>query len=343
MLQIGHRIVSDQEPAYIIAEIGVNHNGSIELAKRLIDLAHEAQVDAVKFQMFHHEELVSEQAGLVEYQKRSGYSSQKEMLRQLELSERDFAELKHYCDRRGITFLSTPFDGKSADFLHRLEVGAFKVGSGDLTNYPLLGQIQSYGKPILLSTGMSTLGEVEAVLDFLGDSCPLAIFHCTSAYPARYDDLHLRAIETLKSAFRKTVGYSDHSLGFEVPIAAVAMGYKIIEKHFTLDKSMEGPDHRASLEPLEMKRMVQAIRNIEASLGKSIKRIAPSEIETRSLVRRGIYAGRDLEAGGRIGLDDLLYLRPLTSIEACDYRKVIGKTLRRPKKKGEPLSWEDIS
>ncbi|MGG1664117.1 N-acetylneuraminate synthase [Brevibacillus sp. NRS-1366] len=343
MIRIGNRTVSDQEPAYIIAEIGVNHNGSIELAKKLVDLAHEAKVDAVKFQMFHHEELVSGQAGLVEYQKRSGYSSQHEMLRQLELSEQDFAKLKLYCDGRGITFLSTPFDGKSADFLQRLEVGAFKVGSGDLTHYPLLRQIQSYGKPILLSTGMSTLSEIEAVLDFLGDSCSIALFHCTSAYPAPYEDLNLRVMETLRSAFRKTIGYSDHSLGVEVPIAAVAMGYTMIEKHFTLDTSMEGPDHRASLDPAEMKRMVQAIRHIEAAVGKSIKRIAPSESETRRLVRRGIFAGRDLEPGVLIGLDDLLYLRPLSSIEACDYQKVIGKILRRPKKKGEPFSFEDFS
>lgn len=343
MIRIGNRTVSDQEPAYIIAEIGVNHNGSMELAKRLIDHAHDAQVDAVKFQTFHHEELVSSQAGLVEYQKRSGYSSQQEMLRRLELSEGDFAELKCYCDARGITFLSTPFDGKSAEFLQRLEVEAFKIGSGDLTHYPLLGQIQSYGKPMLLSTGMSTLGEIEGVLDFLGDSCPVALFHCTSAYPAAYADLHLRAIETLEPAFRKIVGYSDHSLGLEVPIAAIAKGYQFIEKHFTLDKSMEGPDHRASLEPDEMQRMVQAIRNVEASMGKSAKRIARSEVETRRLVRRGIYARRALIPGEKLQQDDLLYLRPLSSIEACEYQNVIGKKVRREVKQGEPLAWEDLS
>ncbi|MEX2105246.1 MAG: N-acetylneuraminate synthase family protein, partial [Bacilli bacterium] len=268
---IGNKQISELSPVYIIAEIGVNHNGSIDQAKRLIDAAILTGADAVKFQMFRTESLVSEEAPLASYQKTSGINNQKEMLERLELSRDEFVILKKYCDDANITFLSTPFDESSAYELNELNVPAFKIGSGDLTNFPLLTQVNRFNKPIILSTGMSTIQEIKAALRVIDTNPHVVLMHCTSAYPAHFQDLHLNVIRTFKLMFNTIIGYSDHSLGIEVPIATVAMGYKVIEKHFTLDKFAEGPDHKTSLTPDEFNQMVKSIRYVEKALGSTYK------------------------------------------------------------------------
>ncbi|MFD2670602.1 N-acetylneuraminate synthase [Marinicrinis sediminis] len=332
------------ERTWIIAEVGVNHNGSLEMAKKLVDHAREAGADAVKFQMYESDQLVSDTAGLTGYQQeRTTYDNQKQMLQQYQLNRTQFEELKQYCDASGILFLATPFDQQSAEALHNMGVQAFKIGSGDITHYPLLKQIGQYGKPMLLSTGMCGLGDIEDALHTLPADTPIVLLHCTSAYPAPYHDLHLSAIETMRSAFGHPVGYSDHSLGIEIPFAAVAMGYRVIEKHVTLDRNLAGPDHAASIEPAELKRMVQGIRHIEQALGSTRKQCRPSEQETRNKVRRGIYARRELKAGTVLQEADLLCLRPETDVPASAYPRVTGRTLQRSLSAQSPLSWTDLS
>ncbi|EGK12910.1 N-acetylneuraminate synthase [Kroppenstedtia eburnea] len=343
MVKIGNYIISERSPVYIIAEIGVNHNGSVELAKKLIDRAVAAGANAVKFQTFDPDEMVSEDADLAPYQKRCSNKKQKEMLKHLALTPGQLEILKKDCDHKGITWLSTPFDIKSARFLNKLKVPAFKVGSGDLTNIPLLLEIAKFGKPILLSTGMAELTDIETALNYLNHPSDLVLLHCTSAYPAPFADLHLRVIDTLKAAFPHLVGYSDHSSGVEIPLAATALGYKIIEKHFTLDKRMEGPDHRASLEPDEFCQMVTGIRHVEKALGTSHKLIRPSEAELKKRVRKGIYACKDLDKGIMLTEEDLAYLRPLSEIEASQFQCVVGRRLNRSIKKGDSLRWSDLN
>jgi len=340
--KIGNKIISNDHEVFIIAEIGVNHNGSVELAKKLVYEAYIAGVDAVKFQMYHTDQLVTENAELAGYQQKTGYTSQREMLEQYQLDEEQMTDLKRYCDQIGIPFLATPFDLKSARFLQKLNIEAFKIGSGDFDNYPLLQCIKKYNKPMLLSTGMSSLKEIEKTLSFFNPNQKLAILHCTSAYPAPYEELNLHVIATFKKHFQQIIGYSDHSIGLEVPFAATALGYKIIEKHFTLDKTMKGPDHRTSLEPHELKRMVLGIRRIEKALGNGEKRITPSEKKNKNLVRKGIYAANDMEIGHPLALEDLCFLRPVEEIEAKDYEKILGKKIQIKKRKGEPLFWKDF-
>lgn len=342
-LKIGNKKISNDHKVFIMAEIGVNHNGSVHLAKKLIDEADQAGVDAVKFQMYHADELVIENGELADYQKKTSYKNQREMLQHYQLNEDQMREIKKYCDQRGIHFIATAADQRSASFLNELDVPAFKVGSGDLTNLPLLKYMEKFQKPMILSTGMSTLSEIEYTLNHLSPSQEISLLHCTSAYPAPFQDLHLHAIHTLKNAFHKIVGYSDHSKGVEVPFAAVALGYQIIEKHFTLDKTMEGPDHEASLEPHELRTMVQGIRNIEIALGSMEKKVTPSEQSTKKIVRRSIYLEKDVEQGHILRFADLRFLRPLRGIEACYFENVIGQPLRISKKKGDPLFWADLS
>ncbi|WP_025026600.1 N-acetylneuraminate synthase family protein [Caldalkalibacillus mannanilyticus] len=345
-MRLGAQEILDTAGMYVIAEIGVNHNGSIILAKQLIEEAKRAGANAVKFQMFSAEQLASDQAELAGYQEKVKASNQKEMLSALELKKEDFRELKHYCDQVGITFLATPFDLQSAHFLHKLGMVAFKIGSGDLTNAPLLGLVASFRKPLLLSTGMSTLSEIEQALSWLTENQEVALFHCTSAYPAPFEELHLKVIETYRKAFQgsqvKKIGYSDHSQGIYVPIAAAALGYKLIEKHLTLDHSLEGPDHEASLTPTEFKEMVEGIRQIEKSLGGTVKQVTSSEAETKPKVRRGIYLAKALEQGHILTEADLICLRPAHHMEAAQFFNVIGKKLMTRKQKGEALHWNDI-
>ncbi|MBU7592277.1 N-acetylneuraminate synthase [Metabacillus halosaccharovorans] len=338
---IGNKTVSPDSEVFIIAEIGVNHNGSLKIAKQLIKHAKDAGADAVKFQTYETDSLVTNSTELADYQRKSQFHNQKEMLEKYQLSKSQFKELKKYCDSLDILFFSTPFDLKSVEILEEIGVDAYKVGSGDLTNFPLIEKIINFNKPLIISTGMSTFDEVKATVNFIPNHIKLAILHCTSAYPAPFEDLNLRAITSLKH-FNKIIGYSDHSMGVEIPFAVTSMGYKILEKHLTLDRSLDGPDHKASLIPNEFKQMVNGIRNIEHAMGNSDKRVTPSEQKTKELVRRSIYAGKDLPRGSIISLDDLVYLRPNKGIEACYYLDVIGQHLINDKKKGELLTWDDF-
>lgn len=321
--------IQDNYNCFIIAEAGVNHNGSIVLAKKLVDKAVEAGVDAVKFQTFKSEKLVTGYASMAKYQKDNiGIEdSQFNMLKKLELSYEEFTELKRYCDEKNIIFMSTPFDFESAKFLNSIGVEVFKISSGDLTNIPLLEYIAEFNKPIILSSGMAILGEVEdAIMAIRSKKLEdIAVLHCTSNYPAKISSVNLKAMNTIKSAFNVIVGYSDHTKGISIPIAAVALGAEIIEKHFTLDKEMEGPDHKASLDPKELKEMVKEIRNVELSLGNGIKTFTENEIDTMKVARKSIVAKNFIKKGELITKDDLDYKRPGDGLSPKYYKYIIGK------------------
>ncbi len=329
----------------IIAEAGVNHNGSLAIAKKLVDAAKYAGADAVKFQTFQAQEITTRNAQKAKYQRNaSGEESQFEMLKKLELPENSFKALHRYCKKKKIIFLSTPFDYKSAEFINRLGVRYFKISSGDLTNLPFLSRVALYKKSIILSTGMSTLAEVkEAVkaIYAIGNK-KLILLHCTSNYPARYEDVNLLAIRTLKKKFRVPVGYSDHTLGIEVAIAAVALGATVIEKHLTLDKNMQGPDHKSSLEAEEFKLMVKAIRNTEKALGNGIKTPRRSEAEIKKICRKSIVAAYDIPKGTKITPLMLAVKRPGTGIRPKYFRKIIGNRTKVPLKTDHIIKWADI-
>lgn len=328
---------------YIIAEAGVNHNGSLELAKLLIDKAKEAGADAVKFQTFRSESLVRPDAKKADYQTKRTLAneSQFEMLKKLELSFDDFIELKRYAETKNIDFLSSPFDIESARFLKRLNLKTFKIPSGEVTNYPLLREIGSYVVKVFLSTGMCSLCEVEQALNVLIEAGTkrdeITVLHCNSEYPSSYDDVNLKAMITIKEAFKVNVGYSDHTLGIEVPIAAVALGATVIEKHFTLDKNLPGPDHTASLDPEEFQMLVKAIRNVEKSFGDGIKKPSPSETRNIKIVRKSIVAKRDIRQGEVFSEDNLTTLRPAEGICPMRWNEIIGKVAKRDFKRGEPI------
>ncbi len=340
--KIAGRIIGEGAPCFIIAEAGVNHNGDIKLARKLIDVASRAGADAVKFQTFQAEELVTETAEKAEYQKETTGSkeSQFEMIKKLELSDESFKELFTYSQKKGIMFLSTPFDKGSVDLLDRLGVPAFKVGSGEITNLPLLKHIAMKQKPVILSTGMSTLDEVTEAIKVLKKegSGEIALLHCVSCYPASAEDTNLRAMETLRRTFKLPVGLSDHTTGIHIPVAAVALGACIIEKHFTLDRNLPGPDHRASLEPEELKQMVSAIRDVENALGNGIKRPAPGEEEIKRVARRSLVAKQDIPAGTIITGDVLDIKRPGTGIEPRLINLVIGKKAKKSFARGEIIT-----
>ncbi|ACO03060.1 MAG TPA: N-acetylneuraminate synthase [Persephonella sp.] len=329
---------------FIIAEAGVNHNGSIDLAKKLIDIAVDSGADAVKFQTFKAENLVNLYAEMAEYQKKNlgKTKSQLDMLKELELSFNDFEELKSYCDKRGITFLSTPFDIESARFLKELGLDIFKIGSGEITNYPLLKEIGSYRKKVILSTGMADLGEIEDALDVLiengTEKKDITVLHCNTEYPTPYEDVNLRAMLTIKEAFKVKVGYSDHTTGIEIPVAAAALGASVIEKHFTVDRDLPGPDHKASLEPDELKAMVRAIRNVEKALGDGIKKPSRSEIKNIPVARKSIVAKRDIKKGEIFTEENLTVKRPGTGISPMRWNEIIGKKAPRDFKKDEVIN-----
>lgn len=330
---------------FIIAEAGVNHNGDLDLAKKLVDAAVAAGVDAIKFQTFKAEELVTRAAPKANYQKATtGEGNQYAMLKQLELSLEDHIILKNYCQEQGIIFLSTPFDFASADLLERLDLPFYKISSGDITNLPFLEYIAKKNRPVLLSTGMSNLGEVEAAVEtMLGTgNQDLILLHCTSNYPTVFTDVNLRAMLTLQEAFKLPVGYSDHTLGIEVPIAAVALGARVIEKHFTLDRTMPGPDHRASLEPNELKAMVEKIRNVEKAMGDGIKRCVKSEENTRLVARKSIVASRDIFAGEEITVNDLSFKRPGNGLKPEYINYLLGKRANRLIKKDQIITFDDL-
>ena len=326
------------EKVLIIAEAGVNHNGSLELAKKLVDKAKEAGADIVKFQTFQIDSLVSKSAQMAEYQKENTgkEESQKEMLSKLCLSFVDFVELSDYCKKVGITFLSTPFDIESIKFLNSLQ-DIWKIPSGEITNYPYLIEIAKTHKEIIMSTGMSTMQEIEDAYRLLKENGAgkITLLHCTTNYPTPMQDVNLRAMLTLKEKFGCKVGYSDHTQGIEVPIAAVAMGATVIEKHFTLDRNMEGPDHKASLEPQELKEMVDSIRNIEQALGTPDKQPSASEISNIAVARKSIVALTDIKAGETYKEGNITTKRPGTGINPMRWTEILGQKAIRDFKKDE--------
>jgi len=319
----------------IIAEAGVNHNGSLDLAKQLVASAAAAGADLVKFQSFITGKSISREAPKAEYQKGTtgADESQYEMVRKLELSRADHEELIEECRRHGIGFFSTAFDTQSFDMLVELGLNQVKIPSGELTNLPLLRYMTRLGMPVILSTGMAGLGDIEAAVDVIEKAGTprslITILHCTTEYPTPMEDVNLRAMISLKAAFGVEVGYSDHTPGIEIPIAAVALGATVIEKHFTLDRQLPGPDHQASLEPHELKAMVDAIRNIERALGDGIKRPSASELKNKPIARKSLVASRPIRAGEAFCADNLDTKRPGTGISPMRWDEVIGRPAPR--------------
>lgn len=329
------------DKVFIIAEAGVNHNGNIKLAKELVDVAVESKADAVKFQTFIGECCISKGASKAKYQKETTWSdeSQLEMIKKLELSFDAFTELKKYCEKKNIIFMSTPFDLSSAEFLHQIELEIFKIPSGEITNYPLLRKIGQFRKKVIMSTGMCRINEIQSAIEVLrGEgTTDISLLHCTTQYPTPMQDVNLRAMLTLKRRFEMAVGYSDHTSGIEVSIAAVAMGASIIEKHFTLDRNMSGPDHKASLEPEELKKMVSCIRNIEDALGTYEKVVTDSERENIDVARKSIVALETIRKGEIFTEENITVKRPGTGISPMRWNDVIGKTADRDYDKDEMI------
>jgi N,N'-diacetyllegionaminate synthase len=319
----------------IIAEAGVNHNGDPATARQLVDVAAQAGADCVKFQTFKAEQLVTPGAGKADYQVRKGdaASSQLGMLHELELSPGVHRELMEYCRRRGVAFNSTGFDERSVDFLVELGIEFLKVPSGEITNLPYLRHIGQLGKPVVLSTGMATLDEIDAALTVLERAGTprgrVTVLHCTTEYPTPMTDVNLRAMYAIRDAFGVAVGYSDHTMGIEVSIAAVAMGATVIEKHFTLSRDLPGPDHRASLEPDELQAMVRAIRNIERALGDGVKRPSPSELKNMPAVRRSLVAAAAIPRGERFSPANVTAKRPGTGVSPMRWDEVMGRRAAR--------------
>lgn len=340
----GEREVGRDQSCFIIAEAGVNHNGQLDLAKRLVAAAAEASADAVKFQTFSAHRVASASAKKAGYQKQTTApeQSQREMLKRLELSSEAHRELQAFCHEKGVLFVSTPFDWGSVDLLDSIGVPFFKIGSGEITNHAFLSYVAGKGRPIVLSTGMSTLGEVDEAVHVIEQAgCrEISLLHCVSNYPAAPADINLRAMQTLAAAWHYPVGYSDHTVGVEVALAAVAMGACIIEKHFTLDRDLPGPDHRASLEPDELRRMITGIRNVEAALGSGRKEPAHSESDTAVVARRSLVAARDIPAGRVLLPEDVAVLRPGTGLRPAMLPFVLGRRAKEEICEGTVLGME---
>jgi N,N'-diacetyllegionaminate synthase len=340
-----------KEKVIIIAEAGVNHNGDINLAKMLIDVAVDAGVDYVKFQTFKAETIVSPNAKKAAYQSKNmddNDDSQFQMLKNLELSHEDHLELMTYCNQKEIKFFSTAFDVDGVYYLDSLGFDRFKIPSGEMTNYPYLKAVAQKNKPIILSTGMATLAEIrealKVLLDFGAQKEAITILHCNTEYPTPMEDVNLKAMLTIGQSFEVNFGYSDHTLGIEVPTAAVALGATIIEKHFTLDRNLPGPDHKASLEPDELKAMVTAIRNIEKAIsGNGLKEPSISETKNINIARKSIHLKWNLKAGEVITEEDIIPLRPGDGISAMEWNSVIGKKIVVDKMAFDKLNWTDIS
>lgn len=326
---------------FVIAEAGVNHNGSIELAKQLIDVASEAGADAVKFQTFKAENLVSKHATKAAYQRETtdNEESQFDMIKRLELDVDRHKELMDYCNQKKIMFLSTPFDHDSIELLEKMGLEVFKIPSGEITNLPYLRHIGRLDKKVILSTGMADIGEIEDALDVLIEAGTkkknITVLHANTMYPTPMEDVNLKAMQTIACTFGVEIGYSDHTLGIEVPIAAVAMGAQVIEKHFTLDKTMEGPDHRASLEPDELKAMVKAIRNIEKALGSGIKKTSLSEKPNMEVARKSIVAAREIKKGEVLSEDNLAVKRPGNGLSPMRWDEIVGTKASRDYRQDE--------
>lgn len=346
-IHVGGRAIGAEQPCFVIAEAGVNHNGDEALAMRLVDAAADAGADAVKFQTFRAEAVAAATAAKADYQSREigAGGGQAEMLKTLELSPDAFARIARRCAERGVLFMSTAFDADSLDVIVALRPPALKWPSGEIDNLPLLRRAAAVGLPVILSTGMATLGEVERAVQTLdAGGCPgVAILHCTSDYPAAPADLNLRAIGALAAAFGRPVGFSDHSEGWAAALAARALGMSVLEKHLTLDRAMPGPDHRASLEPSEMKRLVTDLRLVEAALGDGIKRPRMVEANVRAVARRGLRAARDLRVGEILALDDLVALRPAEGVSPAHVDLVVGRRTARDLPQGAPIEWRDLA
>jgi N,N'-diacetyllegionaminate synthase len=316
----------------IIAEAGVNHNGDIEIAKSLIDAAVESKVDIVKFQTFSADRQVTKNAGKAKYQIETTdkNETQHSMLKKLELSVEMHIELINYCKKRNIEFISTAFDIQSVNLLQKLGQRLFKIPSGEITNFPYLEHIGKIGKPIILSTGMSTLNEIKIALEILQKSGTskelITVLHCTTSYPVPMSDVNLLAMKSIKDEFQVEVGYSDHTLGIEIPIAAVVLGAKVIEKHFTLDRNLPGPDHKASLEPNELQEMIRTIRNVEQAMGDGIKKMTPSEAENRDIVRKSLVAIKEIKKGEIFTRENLSTKRPGNGMSPMNWNLIIGKS-----------------
>ncbi len=335
-----------EDRAFIIAEAGVNHNGSVDVAKRLIDEARHAGADCIKFQSFIADKLVSRSAEKAQYQKQTteGPTTQYEMLKRLELSEEDHRTLLAHCRENGMMFLSSAFDEESADLLEDLGVVAYKIPSGEVTNHGFLRYLAQKEKPLILSTGMSTLAEVAEAIEVIiaAGNQQLYLLHCVTEYPAPFAEINLKAMLTLENAFGFPVGYSDHTEGIEVAVAAVALGARIIEKHFTLSRDMAGPDHKASLEPHELRAMVEAIRNVEDSLGNGVKMPAPCEMKNMAVARKSVVARRDIASGERISRENVAIKRPGHGIQPKDIDKVMGLMVTTDVAADSVITWEDL-
>ena len=344
-VHVGAKTIGPQAPCFVIAEAGVNHNGDTALAHRLVDAAAETGADAVKFQTFRPESLAAAGAPLAEYQERAVKADdQQKMLAKLALSESAHRELKTHAEERGLVFLSSPFDEASADFLDALGVAAFKIPSGEVTNHPFLAHVARKGRPMLVSTGMCDLPEVGAAVDAIreaGDP-PLALFHCVSSYPAAAADANLRAMETLSRAFGVPVGWSDHTEGPEATLAAVARGARMVERHLTLDRSLPGPDHRASLEPDDFARMTRSIRVVEEALGTGEKTPRPSEREIAAVARKSLHWRVALTAGARVEPEHVVALRPGTGVPPSEQAALVGARLRRDVRAGAMVERDDV-
>jgi N,N'-diacetyllegionaminate synthase len=337
------------KPVFVIAEAGVNHNGDEALALQLVDTAADCGADAVKFQTFHADQLVAKGTATAAYQRRAtGTQDQHAMLRALELSDEAHARIAARCAERGIEFMSTPFDSAAVALLLGLDMRRIKIPSGEITNLPFLRELGARGLPLILSTGMATMEEIEAAVACLREAghkvdSALTILHCTSNYPAAAEDVNLRALGTITARTGLPVGYSDHTLGIEVSLAAVALGATVIEKHFTMDKQMPGPDHGASLSPAELKDMVRGIRTVTAALGSAEKQPTASELPVRALVRRSVALARPVEAGVPLRRDDLVTLRPGTGIPPAALESLVGRCLLRHGAAGSTLHWSDLA
>lgn len=320
--------MNNQKKVFIIAEAGDNHNGDYDTALKLVDKAVEAGADCVKFQTFVTERVISKLAEKADYQKESTGTgeSQYEMVKKLELSFEQFRQIKKYCEQKKIMFLSTPFDLESIDFLQEIDIPFWKIPSGEITNLPYLEKIAHTGKDIIMSTGMCTMEEIQKAIDILkkNGAGKITLLHCNTEYPTPYEDVNLRAMKTMAETFGVEVGYSDHTKGIEVPIAAVAMGAVVIEKHFTLDKNMPGPDHKASLEPDELKQMIQSVRNIEKALGSSEKKPSTSEIKNIDIARKSIVAKKAIKKGEELTEDNLDIKRPGNGISPMYWYDLLG-------------------
>jgi N,N'-diacetyllegionaminate synthase len=346
-VKIEHKSVGYGEPVFIVAEAGVNHNGDVDLGKKLIDAAKDAETDAVKFQAFKAENLVTKYAEKARYQKATTgpNESQYNMIKKLELKAEEFRELYDYAKKKNIIFLSSTVDKKSVDLLGNLGVPAFKVASGEITNFPLLRYIAGKKKPVILSTGMSTLDEIEDALEVIRQKGvqDIVLLHCVTSYPAKIEDVNLRVIETLRHRFKLPVGFSDHTLGITASIASAALGAVLIEKHFTLDTSLPGPDHKASLEPDELKEMVRAIRDVEKALGDGIRKLTEDEERIKKVARRSIVAKVRIPKGTIITEDMLDLKRPGVGIEPKYLNDIIGKRAKKDIKPDELVTFEKLA